>query len=358
MRSRETSSATGGSSRRHLAGASSPLGATRVVDSRSPSLLEGQRVLGLVPMGTHFTVSPAAHQFGFVDRASHRAGLARAYNLYLTVDGEGDETALVLRPLFVTSVLLDLLLSEQEPARVRSVFVTSASSKTAYGLAHLLGERPVQTIGLTSAGRLAWVESLELYDTVLAYGDLRGLRRQGGTVLVDFAGDRAILRRVHEQLGETLTRSILVGFTHRQAEADEAPLTGPAPEFFFAPAEIARRGREVGQTVRSGLGAVCSHLRANGAHQASHLKRSTRPPLPGAARGQGRPRCRLRRQPRPHPMEIVTTAYSLAGTVQIPAGPRGVYSGQIGSRQRQTACTARGHEPGSSFLPGSSSRPR
>ncbi|MBA2383128.1 MAG: DUF2855 family protein [Actinobacteria bacterium] len=109
-------------------------------------------------------------------RAPHRAELARAYNQYLTVEGEGDETALVMRPLFVTSVLLDLLLGEEAPDRVQTVVLTSASSKTAYRLAHLLSERPVQTIGLTSAGRLAWVQSLELYDAVLAYDGLHDLR--------------------------------------------------------------------------------------------------------------------------------------------------------------------------------------
>lgn len=222
-------------------------GYARVVGSRAPWLLEGQQVFGLVPMGTYFTVRPAAHPLGFVDAAPHRAGLARAYNQYLTVEAEGEETALVMRPLFVTSVLLDLLLSEEAPDRVQTVVLTSASSKTAYGLAHLLRERPVQTIGLTSAGRLAWVESLELYDAVLAYDDLHDLRTERGAVLVDFAGDRVIARSVHAQLGETLTRSILVGFTHAQAEADEAPLPGPTPEFFFAHDAIARRGRELGR---------------------------------------------------------------------------------------------------------------
>ena len=222
-------------------------GHARVVGSRAPSLPEGQRVFGLVPTGTYFTVRPAAHPLGFVDAASHRAELARTYNRYLTVAGEDNETALVMRPLFVTSVLLDLLLSEMAPDRVQTVVLTSASSKTAYGLAHLLSERPVQTIGLTSAGRLAWVGSLELYDAVLAYDDLHDLRTQHGAVFVDFAGDGPIVRKVHEQLGETLTRSILVGFTHSQAKADQEPLPGPAPEVFFAPDDIARRGRELGQ---------------------------------------------------------------------------------------------------------------
>lgn len=222
-------------------------GYARVVDSRSPALHEGERVFGLVPMASHFTVRPAAHPLGFVDAAVHRAQLARTYNQYLTVDGEGSDLELVLRPLFVTSVLLDLLLAEEPRVTGSTVLITSASSKTAYGLAHLLRERTVQTIGLTSARHVAWVKSLELYDAVLAYDDLHDLLTQPGAVLVDFAGDRTIARTVHDRLGETLVRSLLVGFTHSQSDASQAPLPGPAPEFFFAPTEIARRGRELGR---------------------------------------------------------------------------------------------------------------
>jgi hypothetical protein len=89
------------------------------------------------------------------------------------------------------------------------------------------------------------VEGLRLYDVVLAYDEVGDLEAPGGAVLVDFAGDGALVRRVHEQLDDALTRSILVGCTHRQAAADEAPLPGPVPQFFFAPDEMARRGREL-----------------------------------------------------------------------------------------------------------------
>jgi len=119
----------------------------------------------------------------------------------------------------------------------------------------------VQTVGLTSAARLEWVEALGLYDAVLPYDAAGDLARGGGAgaddrrevaggagaVLVDFAGDAALLRRIHETLGYALVRSILVGFTHRRAPADEAPMPGPKPEFFFAPDEMVRRGRELGR---------------------------------------------------------------------------------------------------------------
>jgi hypothetical protein len=221
-------------------------GYAQVVASGSPALTEGRRVFGLVPMGTYVTVRPAPHPVGFVDAAPHRAELSPVYSQYLSVEGEGDDAALVMRPLFGTAVLLDLLLSEAGFEGARTVVLTSASSKTAYGLAHLLRERPVETIGLTSAPRRAWVEGLGLYDAALAYDEVGDLEAPGGAVLVDFAGDRSIVRGVHEQLGDGLTRSILVGSTHRQAAVDEAPLPGPVPQIFFAPDEMARRGRDLG----------------------------------------------------------------------------------------------------------------
>jgi Protein of unknown function (DUF2855) len=222
-------------------------GYARVVGSRSPALAEGQRMFGLVPMGVYLTVRPASHPVGFVDAARHRAELSPVYNQYLSLEGEGegDDAALVMRPLFGTAVVLDLVLSERWPGGARPVVLTSASSKTAYGLAHLLRGRQVQTIGLTSPARRAWVDGLGLYDEVLAYDEVGNLSASEGAVLVDFAGDRALLRRVHEQLGDALEGSILVGFTHRQLEADEAPLPGPVPEFFFAPDEMVSRGREL-----------------------------------------------------------------------------------------------------------------
>lgn len=221
-------------------------GYARVVASRSPGLAEGQRVFGLVPMGTELTVRPAPSPLGFVDTTAHRSELAGVYNHYLSVEGEGDDAGLVMRPLFGTSVVLEMVLGEGGFGGARTVVLTSASSKTAYGLAHLLREHAVETVGLTSAARRAWVEGLGLYDAVLRYDDVGELTAPGGALLVDFAGDRALVRRVHEQLGEALLRSVLVGYTHRRGEVDEAPLPGPAPEFFFAPDEMARRGRELG----------------------------------------------------------------------------------------------------------------
>jgi hypothetical protein len=140
-------------------------------------------------------------------------------------------------------VLLDVVLAEREHHGAETLVLTSASSKTAYGLAHLLRERPVRTVGLTSTSRREWVAGLGLYDEVLAYDDLGGLDAAAGAVLVDFTGDPSLLHAVRERLAGALVHAVLVGFTHDREASGAAAPPEPEQEFFFAPAEIARRGR-------------------------------------------------------------------------------------------------------------------
>jgi hypothetical protein len=221
-------------------------GYARVVASRSPALVEGQRVYGLVPMASYLTVRPEPNRLGFVDTSPHRADLSSVYNQYMGAADDGDDMQLVMRPLFGTSVLLDLELAEAGADSGQTVLVTSASAKTAYGLAYLLAERPTTTIGFTSGTRRAWVERLGVYDAVLAYDETDQLHAAEDVVLVDFTGDRRLVGELHERLGERLVRSNAVGFTHRRA-GDETPMPGPAPEFFFAPEKMKGRGPELAQ---------------------------------------------------------------------------------------------------------------
>ena len=221
-------------------------GYARVTASRAAGLPEGGRYFGIVPMGRHLTVRPAPGPAGFLDASPHRAKLSPVYNQYLPVQGEGQDADPIMRPLFGTSVLLDLALDEREFHGAETVILTSASSKTAYGLAHLLRDRPVRTVGLTSPSRRSWVADLGLYDQVLAYDDLSGLEAGGGAVLVDYTGDPALSGAVRERLAGALAHAILVGFTHDREASDAAAPAGPEQEFFFAPDEIVRRGRGFG----------------------------------------------------------------------------------------------------------------
>ena len=222
-------------------------GYARAVASRSPALAEGQFVFGLVPMASYVTVRPGPHSSGFIDTAPHRAPLAPVYNQYVWASPEGDDAELIMRPLFGTSVLLDLVLSEAGLFGADTIVLTSASAKTAYGLAYLLREGPAATIGLTSRPRRPWVERLGLYGAVFAYDELDDVAPAGRVVLVDFTDDRSLMRALHERLAEQLVRSISVGFTHWRGRGDDDPLPGPAPQFFFTPDEMSRRGRELAQ---------------------------------------------------------------------------------------------------------------
>ena len=171
----------------------------------------------------------------------HRASLSPVYNQYLPA-GEAEDLAMVLRPLFGTSVLLDLWLADAGEAGPG--VLTSASSKTALGLAHLLGKRGVEVVGLTSPARVEWVEGLGVYDAVYGYDDHEAL--PAASLLVDFAGDQALRHRLHERLEPSLQRSVAVGVTHREALGGGSSPPGPKAEFFFAPDEMVRRGPGLG----------------------------------------------------------------------------------------------------------------
>jgi hypothetical protein len=222
-------------------------GHCRVIASRRPDVAEGDRFFGLVPMGEHLLVRPVPRGGGFADAMPHRAAMSPVYTQYLPIAPGESDAALVMRPLFGTSVLLDLLLAEPEFTGIDTVVLTSASSKTAYGLAHLLSARPVTVIGLTSPSRRAWLSGRGLYDEVLDYGQLDRLQARGSAVVVDVAGDPELLARVHQRLGTSLRRSILVGFTRGRVRPDDDTLPGPAPEFFFAPDAMLRWRRELGR---------------------------------------------------------------------------------------------------------------
>lgn len=175
-------------------------GYARVAASGATGIAEGTRVFGFLPMASRITMRPVPHPLGFRDTS---ADLNPIYIQYLAVDDAAEDAALVWRPLFGTSVMLDLDLSEN--GLPDTVVLTSASSKTALGLAHLLRGRPVRIAGLTSPQRTAWVEDLGLYDDVLGYDDLDRLDAGDDAVLVDFTGvAEGLLRLERISTGEGL----------------------------------------------------------------------------------------------------------------------------------------------------------
>ncbi|OYU69207.1 MAG: hypothetical protein CFE28_03840 [Alphaproteobacteria bacterium PA2] len=223
-------------------------GFATVLASRSPDAEVGQRIFGYLPMSSHVVMRLVKTRTGLVDSATHRAELPPTYNAYnlAPVDPLDDHRAL-LRPLLMTSFLLDDFLSED--AGLTALVLSSASSKTAMGLAWFARQRGMKVVGLTSAANRAALSDCGLYDQVVTYEDVDGLSLEGPVAYVDFAGNSALVGRVHGTLGDALTRSLIVGATHWEAPRLGAGLTGPTPVLFFAPDQIRKRSAEWGPEV-------------------------------------------------------------------------------------------------------------
>ena len=226
-------------------------GFATVVASRAEGVEPGLRIFGYIPMSSHFTARLVRTRTGLVDAAAHRADLPPTYNQYSEAPPEAsDDHRALLRPLFMTSWLIDDFLSSNQDFGAATVILTSASSKTALGLAWLLSARGVKVIGLTSPRNLAFLSGLGIFDAVAPYSATADLKVEGKAVLVDFAGDRALMGALHHSLNDQLAHSAIVGVTHWQApQLAPAPLPGPTPTLFFAPDQIRALSREWGAEV-------------------------------------------------------------------------------------------------------------
>ena len=228
-------------------------GYATVTESRCEGVAAGRRVWGYYPLGTHLVVQPGrVRPHSFVDAAPHRAELAAAYQQYAFTDTEpGWKPELagltaVLRPLFFTGFLIDDFLADNSFFGAQQILLSSASSKTAYGTAFCLAQRRGQpgmarVVGLTSAGNQAFTTGLGLYDEVRLYDTLAAMDPNVPTVYVDFAGNAALRRQVHEHFGSALMFSSSIGGTHWEALGSGGGLPGPRPTLFFAPSQIKKR---------------------------------------------------------------------------------------------------------------------
>jgi hypothetical protein len=226
-----------------------------VIASRHPAVEVGERLFGYFPMATHLVIEAAdVSKRSLRDASAHRQGVAPVYNAYARVGGdpafagrEGDYQAL-LRPLFMLSFLVDDFLGENDFFGARRVILSSASSKTAFGLAHLLHamRKGIRVIGLTSAPNVDFVQSLGCYDEVLTYDHVTALPSDSPVTFVDMAGNSELRVRLHRHFGDQMKYSGRIGLTHRSSSPNEPELPGAKPIWFFAPDQIRKRAREWG----------------------------------------------------------------------------------------------------------------
>jgi hypothetical protein len=225
-----------------------------VAQSTVPGIAVGERFYGYYPIASHVRMRPGRiTPRGFYDVADHRLALVSAYNQYSRCSRDEayrpDREALqaLFRPLFVTAFMLADYLEDNDWFGAQQLLISSASSKTAYGTAFcLLSEDRVTLTALTSARNAEFVRSLGCYETTALYDDIESLENSVPTVYVDFAGDVALRSRIHHHFGPGLMHDCVVGAAHNAPFAKPDPMPGPAPKFFFAPDQIAKRNKEWG----------------------------------------------------------------------------------------------------------------
>jgi hypothetical protein len=213
----------------------------------------GGRVYGYLPSASHLVVRPGrADARGFRDASPHRAQLPSPYNAYALTTGDmayqaDQEDLLVLyRPLFFTSFMLADRLQDNGLFGAEVLALSSASSKTAYGTAFLLRGRAPQVVGLTSAGNVAFVESLGCYDRVLPYDAIDQLSPAVPTAYLDFAGSTDVLARIRRHLDARLVYEAVVGVTSQEQSGTQA-LSSPRTTVFFAPDQMRKRAADWGR---------------------------------------------------------------------------------------------------------------
>ena len=231
------------------------MGYADVIASTHPDVAEGTRCFGFYPMSRYLTIEPSkVNAANITDGVAHRADIAAVYNQYSPVlndvmySADHEDLMILLRGLFMTSFLCDDLLADNDHYGAESVLITSASSKTSIALGFMVSRSAgAKAIGLTSNRNLEFVKSLGCYDEVLTYDEVKSIPANQPVLMVDMAGNTDLKSTLHHHFGDNMKYSCSVGATHWDATgADAADLPGAKPEFFFAPAQIAKRTQDWG----------------------------------------------------------------------------------------------------------------
>ena len=235
-------------------------GIAEVIDSQVPSISVGERLYGFFPMSSHLLMAPGEiSDSGFIDALAHRQALPGLYNQYARTQSESSELRqiedqrCIFFPLFMTGFVIADLLSDNDWFGAEQIAVGSASSKTGFSAAEFIKRAGFEgsLVGLTGSQNVSFVETLDSYDSALAYAEIDSLENKT-TVYIDIAGDVAVRSRLHQHLADNAQRTFMVGATHWDQfgkSVDGGAVPGAEPEMFFAPAQIEKRDAEWGRGV-------------------------------------------------------------------------------------------------------------
>jgi hypothetical protein len=224
----------------------------KVVKSNHDAVPVGERYYGFFPISSFVTIDAKPNSAGMRDVAAHRAELPSAYNQYFSVskdpvyDAAHENEQMILRPLFVTSFLACDFLQDKSFKGAVAIILSSASSKTAYGIASLLSKVPgIEVWALTSARNEGFTIGLGCYDRVFTYDHVDEIPNDRLVAYVDVAGSVAHRKALHQKLGSQLIYSMALGDTHWDEYKEPASLASDQ-EFFFAPTWLKKRTKDWG----------------------------------------------------------------------------------------------------------------
>lgn len=224
-----------------------------VVASTVEGVEPGQRFYGYFPIASHVVLRPVrVTERGLYDGAEHRANLVSAYNFYTRCSTDPvytpdlENLLALYRPLFVTSFVCADFLEDNGFFGAARLIVSSASSKTAYGVAFELQGKGVELIGLTSARNLDFTRRLGCYDRVETYDAVESLPVDKPVLYLDFSGDAPLRGRIHRHFADALVYDCTVGAAANTGVVSDPALPGPRPQFFFAPNQIRKRNEDWG----------------------------------------------------------------------------------------------------------------
>ncbi|GLX85771.1 hypothetical protein tloyanaT_20230 [Thalassotalea loyana] len=231
------------------------MGYGEVVASNHSDIKIGERLWGFFPMASHVEIHAGkVSSSGFYDISEYRAQLAPLYSYFEhvanspTYNKAFEDLDILLRGLYTTAWLIEDFFFDNGYFGAQQYLITSASSKTSIALAHAIKKRHEKpTIGITSSSRVNYVASLGCFDKVISYNDLNEMDSTTGSVLVDMAGNKDVISKIHHHFDHALKYSCRVGVTHFDKVAMEQTLPGPVPELFFAPHQMQKRSLEWGK---------------------------------------------------------------------------------------------------------------
>lgn len=229
-------------------------GYAKVVASNHPDVQEGMRFYGYLPMSSYLVVeADKVTPYGFKDMKPHRQEMAAIYNFYTNTaqdpvfHPQWEDYIPIIRPLFATSFLSYHFLKDEAFFQAKNILLTSASSKTALGLAFMLKKNQAEDgkkiIGLTSERNIEFVTQTGFYDQVLSYNEVSSLPKEPA-IIVDFAGNTQLMIDIDGMLGEKLLYISRIGLTDWQGGS--AVFKHPNSRFFFAPTQAQKMYKERG----------------------------------------------------------------------------------------------------------------